>query len=349
MKISTKIITKKWWVILPTLLFFSCNKDEDVVDISEFDEIHIPEYFPDPVYNFEENPFSNKGFELGRKLFYDKNLSSDKSISCASCHRQSFAFSDPGKAVSTGVEGREGRRNSPTMFNLLWQESFMWDGGVNHIEIMPLAPLQDPEEMDMSLNGIVSYLNEDEEYSNLFESVFDTTEINSQQMLYALTQFMGALISSNSKYDKVQGGEESFNSEELKGFNLFKDNCVQCHSEPLFTDNFFHNNGLDGTFTSDDLGRYEITQNPSDSAKFKTPSLRNIALTYPYMHDGRFNSLEEVIDFYSSGINNSSSLDGNLPVGGFGFESKEKQALLSFLNTLTDWDFVYDIRFSNPN
>lgn len=350
MKIITKIVSKIGWVVLPILLFlFSCNKEDDITDVDNINEIKIPENFPDPVYNYDNNPYTNNGFELGRKLFYDKNLSADKKISCASCHRQSFAFSDPGNAVSQGVEGREGRRNSPAMFNLLWHESFMWDGGVNHIEVMPLAPLQEPDEMDMSLNEILSYLNENNEYSNLFKNVFDTTEISSQQLLFALTQFMGALVSSNSKYDKVQNGEESFNSEEFKGYNLFKDNCVQCHTEPLFTDNQFHNNGLDNTFNTDDLGRFEITQNPNDSAKFKTPSIRNIALTYPYMHDGRFSSLEEVIEFYSSGISSSSSLDENLPVGGFDFTSKEKQALLSFLNTLTDWDFVYDIRFSDPN
>lgn len=324
---------------------FSCKKKEVITELNDLDVLNFPDNFPAPFYNFENNEFSNEGFELGKKLFFDKNLSSDQTISCASCHHQNFAFSDAGKPISEGVEGRLGRRNSPPLFNLIWHTSFMWDGGINHIEVMPIAPLTVHDEMNMDISDVVELLNNDLSYQKEFKSIFGEDAIDSQQMLYALTQYMGALISQNSKFDKRERGEVSFNQKELLGFSLFNNHCSSCHSAPLFMDNDFHDNGIT-TLPVVDGGRYEITQETDDIGKFKTPSLRNVALTYPYMHDGRFNDLEDVIEHYSSGIQTSSNLADVLPEGGFNFTNDEKNALIVFLKTLTDWEFVYDDRFS---
>jgi len=332
-------------IYIMAFALFSCNKKEEINPVDEGNLLHLPEYFPSPSYNFDNNPFSEDGFELGKKLFFDKRLSADQSVSCASCHHQQFAFSDPGFPISEGVEGRLGRRNSPALFNLIWHNSFMWDGGINHIEIMPIAPFTDHAEMDMEISDVVELLNNDLSYKKEFKSIFGEDVIDSQQMLYALTQYMAALISQNSKFDKRERGEVSFNQKELLGFSLFNNHCSSCHSAPLFMDNDFHDNGIT-TLPVVDGGRYEITQETDDIGKFKTPSLRNVALTYPYMHDGRFNDLEDVIEHYSSGIQPSSNLADVLPEGGFNFTNDEKNALIAFLKTLTDWEFVYDDRFS---
>jgi cytochrome c peroxidase len=332
-------------IFLVAFTLFSCGKNGDITPIEDTDLLFYPDYFPEPHYNFENNPFSPEGFELGRKLFFDENLSSDKTISCASCHHQNFAFSDAGNPVSLGVENRLGIRNSPPIFNLMWHESFMWDGGVNHIEVMPIAPLTVHEEMDMDLNDIVDYLNAQSQYQKAFKDVFNASPINSQQLLHAFAQYMSGLISQSAKFDKVEKGTTTYSAIEQQGFNLFEAHCAACHTAPLFMDNDFHDNGI-VTNPIVDGGRYEITLDNQDMGKFKTPSLRNVTLTYPYMHDGRFTNLEDVIEHYSNGITETDNLSPLLPVGGFGFSVEEKNALIAFLKTLTDWEFVYDNRFS---
>lgn len=345
-KCIIKIILRSVGVLLP-LLFLGCNKDQAITPFENEGIFELPEHFPEPVYQFDKNNFTSKGFELGRELFYDPFLSSDNTVSCASCHFQNAAFSDPGKALSNGVNSAQGRRNSPALFNLIWNTSFMWDGGINHIEIMPLAPITDPSEMNISMADLIEKLNNNSSYKSSFKEVFGEEEINDQKLFYALAQFMGALVSSTSKYDKYVNGETQLDPQEMEGLTLFKNNCASCHSAPLFTDNSFKNNGIDSVFN--DLGREEITLQTSDKGKFKVPSLRNVALTYPYMHDGRFNSLEAVINHYSEGVIHSNSLSEEIPLGGFQFNNSEKAALLSFMYTLTDWDFVQNNRFSKPN
>ena len=340
-----KFTIAKAVICIMAFALFSCNKKKEITPISSEDLLFYPAHFPSPVYTFENNDFSERGFELGKKLFFDNSLSSDQTISCASCHHQQFAFSDASHPISEGVEGRLGRRNSPPLFNLIWHESFMWDGGINHIEVMPIAPFTDHAEMDMEINEIVTILNNKPSYKKEFSAVFGSSSIDSQQLLLALTQYMGALISSNSKFDKVENGEASFNEKEILGLNLFNNHCSSCHSSALFMDNEFHDNGI-GVNPLVDQGRYEITQNVNDLGKFKTPSLRNVMLTYPYMHDGRLTNLEDVIEHYSSGITETDNLSPLLPVGGFEFSDAEKNALIAFLKTLTDWNFIYDNRFS---
>lgn len=331
----------RWLVVLTTLA--ACTKKESYLTPANDLVLNFPSHFPSPVYNFEtDNQLTIEGVALGKALFFDPILSNDKTISCASCHFPEAAFSDPGKALSEGVFGRLGSRNSPAMFNLIWHPSFMWDGGVNHIEVMPIAPLTDFHEMDMDWAEILSRLNESEFYKREFKKVFNDVIIDDQKLLYVLTQFMATLISSNAKYDKWARGEVQLSSQEEQGRQLFMNHCNSCHQAPLFSTFDYKNNGLDSIFLDD--GRALITLNPNDQGKFKIPSLRNVELTYPYMHDGRFASLDEVILHYADGIVPSPTLAEEL-TNTFQFSITEKEALKAFLLTLTDWEFVENDAF----
>ncbi|MFN3916541.1 MAG: cytochrome-c peroxidase [Flavobacteriales bacterium] len=332
-------------IALITVLLFACKKNKPDEPQPAFRGFVAPGHFPSPVYNFNNNPVTGPGLELGRKLFYDPFLSKDNTVSCASCHFQSEAFSDPGMMVSMGVDGKVGARNSPALFNLAWHSSFMWDGGINHIEIMPLAPITDSLEMDISIVDLLQKLNNHPQYPALFKKAFNVDIIDDQKLFYALTQFMGMLISANSKYDRYVKGVGSFTQAEKNGYDLFRLHCESCHKEPLFTSHQFENNGLDNVFF--DLGRMRITLLPQDEGKFKIPSLRNVALTYPYMHDGRFASLDQVLDHYASGIKQSATLSPKLQQG-IPLTNQEKDELKQFLYTLTDHQFVTNPRFSQP-
>jgi cytochrome c peroxidase len=324
------------------LLLFSCKK-EKITALQDEIKLEVPSYFPQPNYNFQGNPLSTKKFELGRKLFYDTYLSIDNTISCASCHHQQYAFSDAGNALSAGVNGTLGSRNSPAMFNLIWNTSFMWDGGINHIEIMPLAPITDHREMNISMPDLIAKLNSSSSYKALFKDAFEVETITDYELFLALAQFMGMLISADSKYDKYIQGKATLTASELAGLELFRNHCASCHIEPLFSDMDFHNNGLDEEF--EDEGRYLITLLASDKGKFRTPSLRNIEVTGPYMHDGRFHTLEQVLDHYSDGIQQSSTLAPGL-VSGILLSSQDKTDLIAFLKTLTDYGFLSNPKFS---
>lgn len=307
--------------------------------------LEVPAHFPDPIYNNAENPITKEGFELGRRLFYDPILSRDNSLSCGTCHAQVHAFADHNFRVSTGIEGRVGTRNAPSVINAAWQTHFMWDGGINHLEIMPFGPISNPLEMDQDLGALMEELRNHPSYPERFRKAFGTTEINSQRFFYALAQFQAMLVSSNSRYDRYLQGKEPFTEAESKGLNLFRTHCASCHQEPLLTDQSFASNGLD--VVSQDPGRGLITLQPHDSGLFKVPGLRNVALTYPYMHDGRFWSLAEVVEHYSSGVQSHPNLDERLP-GNLQLTELEKAQLVAFLNTLTDHTFLSDPRFGEP-
>lgn len=338
-KISLNILS----ILLGTcsLFLFSCEEPSSKMELS------YPDYFPDPVYSFDENELTTEGFELGRALFYDPILSIDSTISCASCHDQSHAFADHNSALSFGVENRMGLRNSPTIVNSIWQSSFMWDGGVNHIEVMPIAPITNHLEMDETLSNILLKINRHDKYLTRFKAVFGVDKVEDKQFLYALTQYMGMLISSNSLYDDYRKGDYQFNDAEARGYNLFIEHCGTCHTEPLFTNFEFVNNGLE--VNGEDQGRYLITLLEEDKYRFKVPTLRNIALTHPYMHDGRFQSLEQVLNHYSDGVQPHVNLAGQLYNDGtYGIDLSEddKVDIISFLKTLSDWEFTSDSRFS---
>ena len=305
----------------------------------------IPEGWPYPEYDFTGNTLTKEGFILGRKLFYDPQLSRDNSISCGSCHQQFAAFSHLDHNVSHGIDNLLGVRNAPGLFNLNWNTSFMWDGGINHIEVQPIGPITNPVEMDESIANMVTKIQNDASYTSLFNDAFGTETVTSQLIFKAIAQFQGMLVSYNSKYDLYSRGQTSLTSSEQNGLNLFMAKCNTCHTAPLFTNYEFMNNGLDTIFT--DAGRATITSLASDSGTFKVPTLRNIALTRPYMHDGRFTSLDAVLDHYVSGVKNSSTLSSQV-AGGIPLTTTEKADIIAFLKTLTDNTFKNDERFNDP-
>lgn len=309
----------------------------------------VPFNFPAPVYQFTNNIVSNAGFELGHRLFYENALSIDNSTNCGSCHQQFAAFANLDHQVSHGVNNCFGTRNSPSLFNLAWQQNFMWDGGVHHIELSALNAFVNPCEMANTLDNVVKTLNNKNPYSQLFKNAFGSTEINTQRIFKALTQFTGMMVSANSKYDKYSRKENSgnFSKEELAGYALFKQKCNTCHTEPLFTDNSFRSNGLE--LNPKDGGRVIITLATSDFGKFRVPSLRNIALTSPYMHNGNLSTLAQVLNHYNSGVKNHTNLDAKLKengVLGIPLSAVEQQQIITFLNTLTDNEFIHDPKFA---
>ncbi len=292
-------------------LVSSCAETDDPLTTTPPEvpvKFYVPEGFPAPVYNFQNNPITQAGFALGRKLFYDPILSRDSTISCGSCHQQFVAFAHADHRFSHGIDNLLGTRNSPGLYNLAWFPNFMWDGGVNHIEVQPIAPINNPVEMDETLANAVFKLQRSSFYPQMFEKAFGSDSVTAQHMLRAMAQFMGAMISAGSKYDEYRAGNVTLTTSEMNGLNVFRAKCASCHTEPLLTDMQFRNNGLDSVFYAD-AGRGHITLQAQDSGLFRVPSLRNVVLTYPYMHDGRFGSLTQVLDHYSSGIVQSSTLD----------------------------------------
>lgn len=300
-----------------------------------------PDYFPKPVYNFEQPPFDSNKIELGRILFYDPILSKDNTISCASCHSPFNAFAHTDHDLSHGIFDSIGNRNAPALFNLAWQKTFMWDGAINHLDMQALAPISHPSEMGSNINEVIKKLNESKAYKELFLNAFQDSTISTSKILKALSQFQLTLVSANTKYDRVKMGKEVFTEQEKNGYQLFKKNCASCHSEPLFSNYNFENNGLPIDPTLNDMGRYVITENENDKRKFKVPSLRNLSFTYPYMHDGRFMTLQEVINHYTSGIEHSETLSSQFNES-IELSSNEKVDLISFLLTLNDKDFVFN-------
>lgn len=309
----------------------------------------VPSNFATPVYQFENNMVSQAGFDLGHRLFYENALSIDNSTNCGTCHQQFAAFANLDHKVSHGVNNCFGTRNAPPLFNLAWQPDFMWDGGVHHIELSALNALVNPCEMANTLNNIVKTLTNKPPYPTLFKNAFGSSEVNSQRIFKALTQFTGMMVSANSTYDKYirkeKGGE--FTSDELAGYALFKQKCNTCHTEPLFTDNSFRSNGLE--LSPKDAGREMITLAIADFGTFRVPSLRNIALTSPYMHNGSIKTLANVLTHYNSGVKNHTNLDVKLKqngVLGIPLSATEQQQIISFLNTLTDNEFIHNPKFA---
>jgi cytochrome c peroxidase len=308
-----------------------------------------PSDWPEPVYNFRKNPLDSATVQLGRVLFYDPVLSSDSSVSCASCHSPYNAFTHVDHALSHGVKDRIGTRNSPVLVNLAWGKSFMWDGAVNHLDMQALAPLENHLEMDENLPHVLQKIRRQERYRQLFQNAFHAQTITGERFLKAISQFMLTLVSSDSKYDRVMRGETGvvFTEPENRGYVLFKQHCASCHTEPLFTNHTFQNNGLETDSLLRDIGRMKITQKSSDSLKFKVPTLRNIERSGPYMHDGRYRSLQMVLFHYSSDIHDSATLAPELK-NGIHLTEDDKRALIAFLKTLTDHTFLKNKQFQYP-
>lgn len=306
-------------------------------------EFVAPSNFPEPTYTFYNNAVTEEGFKLGRKIFFDPILSIDGSISCSSCHNQTFAFADlPQHPFSVGIDGLVGTRNAPALANLAFMKEFFWDGGVTHLDFVPINAIESPVEMGEEIIAVVAKIKNDSEYPALFEAAFNTTEINMPLLMDALAQYMLLMVSNNSKYDAYLKGEETLTTKELKGLQLFDQKCESCHSGILFTNQDYFNNGIDSVFS--DSGRATISANSLDIGKFKVPTLRNISLTAPYMHNAKFNTLKEVLDHYDHGVLASSTLASSLIQAngdlGIPLSIEEKEAILAFLETLTDYELL---------
>jgi cytochrome c peroxidase len=329
----------------------SCTPEAEVAPVRNVLGTTVPANFPAPVYDAVHNPPTPEAFELGRMLFYDPRLSRTGDISCGSCHQQFVAFAHQDHRLSHGVDKLLGTRNAPALQNLRWRSEFLWDGGAKNLETMPLAPITSPVEMDETLDNVLRKLNADARYSQQFARVYGAGPVTSQQFLKALAQFTAALTSSNSRYDKYArhetGGELS--ATELNGLVVLRQKCGSCHTGELFTDETYRNNGLNRTFAADS-GRAHITGRPQDVGRFKVPSLRNVALTPPYMHDGRFRTLRDVLDHYSGGMVESGTLDQQFrrtdASPGISLTEEEKTNLLAFLQTLTDPEFIQNRQLS---
>jgi len=306
----------------------------------------IPKNWPKPVYNFKKNQLTDSKILLGRVLFYDPILSRNNTISCANCHSQYTAFTHADHALSHGIDDRIGNRNSLALMNLAWHQSYMWDGAINHLDMQALAPISNYNEMDENIKQVTEKLQASKVYPLLFYTAFNDSTITGENTLKAISQFMLTLISANSKYDKVKRHEDSFTKQEENGYKLFKHNCASCHTEPLFTNREFENNGLPIDSLLHDIGRKRITQNDHDYLKFKVPTLRNMEFSNPYMHDGRFKRIYEVINHYTN-IKDSKTLSLKLkkPIV---LTSNEKVDLTAFLLTLTDKEFLFNPKFGFP-
>ena len=346
------ILQFKYWAVFSFLLIsiLSCKKENSD---NEFHcgssnpspySIQRPTRFPS-IEDFSYNPLTIEGISLGKKLFYDPILSADNSISCASCHKQAYNFSDGGEKYSKGVGGTLGNRNAMALVNLAWNTTFFWDGKHNTLEAQIHDPVVNPIEMKEKWPSVVAKLENQPEYSDLFCKAFGTSNIDSSLVMKAIAQFLRSITSSNSRWDKFIRQEIQLTPSEINGFQLFsteRGDCFHCHvpDNMLFMDNQHHNNGLDAVFTDKGLGG--LTGNSFDEGKFKTPTLRNIALSAPYMHDGRFSTLEEVIEHYNSGGVPSSTIDPLMKKVGVGLNltSSEKTDLINFLKCLTDTTFL---------
>jgi cytochrome c peroxidase len=325
--------------------------------------LEYPSYFP-PMPIPPDNPMTVEGVKLGRHLFYEKRLSGNNTMSCASCHMQAFSFADPAR-VSTGIDGIQGSRNAMALVNLGWDERFFWDGRAMSLEEQIFFPVRDPIEMHQSWPEAVAKLQADSAYRMLFHQAFGSTQIDSVRVSKAIAQFLRTMISANSKFDKWKRNEAVLTMDEQLGLELTRmeggdptfggqwgADCFHCHPDAggRFTDGLIRNNGLDPQSAWTDLGLGGITGQPQDFAKFKTPTLRNVAVTGPYMHDGRFETLEEVIEHYNSGGHASPTIDPNMKFtqGGLSLTPEKKAQLIAFLHTLTDHEFLSDERFADP-
>lgn len=346
---------KAFIILLPLafifgLMAFEWTATPSSAGITDSLHFNVPANFPKPVVNLSSNPVTAAGFALGKALFYDDALSADKTTSCGSCHQASAAFANLGSAVSTGVNRCKGSRNAPPLFNMAWQKAYMWDGRLNDMQAVPVNAITNVCEMGTTMAAVVNVIKNSSVYPSMFKAAFGSTDVDGDKILRALSQFTMMLVSANSKYDRVMRHEGNviFTDDEQAGYALFKQKCSSCHTEPLFTDRSYRNNGLE--LTVKDVGRDSASHRVADVGKFRVPSLRNIEITGPYMHDGRFYSLKEVLRHYSTGMQNHVNLDPVLKQSGkpgITLTAVEQRQVIAFLKALTDVDFINDRRFNN--
>lgn len=325
------------FTLLLIVSFLACKKNSEPTNPGKKVSLNFPSYFPRNYSIPQHNQLTDKRAELGKMLFFDTNLSKDKKISCASCHKPEFAFSDAGKELSDGVNGGKTTRNSPMIFNAIYQNTFFLDGRVKTLEAQALGPLTHPQEMGMTEKEIVDVVKSNPEYKKKFKECYG--EVNIKNICAAIASFERTIISTSSPFDRdMQGDTTALTPAQKRGralFFSFKIGCQKCHNGHNLSNREFMNIGLDENYK--DNGLYEITKKEQDKGKFITPSLRNIALTAPYMHDGRFKTLEEVIDFYATGGKEHPNKAGQM--SSFTITPTQKADLIAFLHSLTDDQF----------
>lgn len=342
----------KFLLVLAMIVMSCISCSDEVIQPLEKDEaypLQFPAYFPELTIDKSANPITKNGVELGRKLFYEGRLSRNNTISCGFCHIQENAFTHHGHTVSHGVDDRIGIRNAPPIQNMAFLKRYMWDGVIHNLNEQPISPITDVNEMDSSIPEAISKIKDDQKYKKLFRAAYGDETVTGERILKALSQFMASLISADSKYDRAKRGEEQFTSEESQGMALFGQKCASCHSGELFTDESFRNTGMYYNTEFKDAGRYRVTLSQDDWMKFRVPSLRNIEYTAPYMHDGRFYTLEAVLNFYSNNVENNPNLDPQLKQNnhiGIVMNSQEKQFIIAFLKTLSDKTFISNPKFA---
>ncbi len=341
--------------LLISVLFANCKVDPIFPSSDGHQHTHfnldIPAGLP-PMAIPPENPMTVEGIALGRKLFYDNLLSANNTMNCGSCHQLRNYFVDSNLAVSTGIDGIAGTRNAMPLFNVGYSKTFFWDGGATNLESQVLGPITNPIEMHETMANVIDKLQNHPQYPTLFKNAFGTDVVTSKLIMYAIAQFERTLISANSKFDQWKRGEISLSPAELRGMEVYtsdeKGDCTHCHSfGSTFTDFEFRNTGLDSIPV--DKGRALITLNPDDEGKFKTPSLRNVAVTPPYMHDGRFTTLRQCIEHYNKNFHYTKNLAPELKIV---VKNRMSEAdindLIAFLNTFTDTDFIKNKNFDKP-
>ena len=325
-----------------SLLINACRKGQEDVPGETPLTFTVPDGFPAPLYNFSNNPLTEEGFQLGRMLFYDGRLSKDGHYPCASCHQQVAVFGTYDHDLSHGYNDQHSNRNAAPLFNLAWQKEFHTDGKYKSLEDECLDPIQAPNQMAEEIGNVLTKIRGDAHMRDMFRAAFGTEEITIERMQKALAQFTVSMVTANSKYDQVKRGQNTFTDYEQRGYDLYKTNCASCHPEPMFTDYTYRNIGLPISYLND-YGRILVTGKKEDSLKFKVPSLRNVSLTYPYMHDGRYFSLRACIEHYAN-PQQSSTLDPSL-ISGIHFNNNQVIDLVAFLRALTDSTLVKDLRF----
>lgn len=339
------------FAVFAALLLVSCSESSAPQKSAELPQSYLlPAHFPAPTYNLAGNPYSPAVFELGRSLFYDGILSRDSSISCGSCHIPSSAFTQHGHDLSHGIDDKLTLRNSLPIQNLAWQPLFFWDGGVADLDLFAVFPITAHNEMDETMESVLNKLRTDRRYTAMFERAFGTSTITTDRFLKALSQFQLLCVSSESAYDDwvVRGTPLPVAAE--RGRVLFDRHCAECHAGPLQTDNTFRNNGLP-VGNAEDLGRELVTLRAEDRFTFRVPSLRNVALTGPYMHDGRFRNLRGVLEHYVSGVQQSATLDPALRADGklgIPLSALEQADIIEFLHSLTDTSFTRKQYLAEP-
>ncbi len=356
LELANKVKNAARYFFILSLLLLTASKPTHQIDaLPQKFLLDIPSNLSDTLPVPARNPLTKEGVKLGKMLFFDPVLSGNNQISCATCHQPSRAFTDGLALSDQGESGKPLHRNAPSLVNLAWHKGLFWDGGASDLESLVFGPLTHPDEMGQDLHALVQELNEKAVYRKMFKSAFGEDTIYSALVGRALAQYIRTLISANSRYDQFVRNEPgaNFSGMELKGMETFEQKCGSCHpfgkgNNNFFTDHQYHNNGLDSTFPNESegifQGRFRITRDSTDMGKFKTPTLRNIALTAPYMHNGRFATLEEVLDHYDSKMEYSSTLDSifyeDEGRAGISLTEAEKEAIIAFLHTLTNTAFV---------